>query len=220
MAVENLLEGDHVQVECQADAVVLAVEEHEIDDTFVYDLTVDGTHCYYANGVLVHNCQDMSRPQLLMAKAAMKEGGRVCVVGDDRQAIYGFRGAAQDGMDMMKTTLNATELGLTITYRCPKAVVAIASTIVPDYKAADSAPEGLVDSVAEAMLPVQVTIGDAILSRSNAPLMPLCLEGYRARTRPRRGSASPAKPSGLGGSARLARRAGRPQASFHSSNNA
>ena len=175
VAVENLLEGDHVQVECQADAVVLAVEEHEIDDTFVYDLTVDGTHCYYANGVLVHNCQDMSRPQLLMAKAAMKEGGRVCVVGDDRQAIYGFRGAAQDGMDMMKTTLNATELGLTITYRCPKAVVAIASTIVPDYKAADSAPEGLVDSVAEAMLPVQVKIGDAILSRSNAPLMPLCL---------------------------------------------
>lgn len=26
----------------------------------VYNMTVDGAHCYYANGVLVHNCDTLS----------------------------------------------------------------------------------------------------------------------------------------------------------------
>ena len=26
----------------------------------VYNLTVEGAHCYYANGVLVHNCDTVS----------------------------------------------------------------------------------------------------------------------------------------------------------------
>lgn len=27
----------------------------------VFDLTVEGEHCYYANGILVHNCDAMSQ---------------------------------------------------------------------------------------------------------------------------------------------------------------
>jgi hypothetical protein len=27
----------------------------------VYDLTVEGEHCYYANGILVHNCTQAIR---------------------------------------------------------------------------------------------------------------------------------------------------------------
>jgi len=125
--------------------------------------------------VVIDEAQDMNLPQLLMAKGACKPGGRICVVGDDRQAIYHFRGAASDGMDMMKTSLQAAELGLTITYRCPKAVVAIAAAIVPDYRAADSAPEGLVESLDVAAIYPLLKVGDAILSRANAPLMPICL---------------------------------------------
>ena len=86
--------------------------------------------------VCVDEAQDMNLPQLEMAIRAVRPGGRVCVVGDDRQAIYGFRGAAQDGMEMMKRRLKAQTLGLTTTYRCPKVVVEIASEIVQDYKAA------------------------------------------------------------------------------------
>jgi superfamily I DNA/RNA helicase len=125
--------------------------------------------------VCVDEAQDMNLPQLLMAKAACKPGGRVCVVGDDRQAIYHFRGAAADGMDMMRQTLNAKELGLTTTYRCPKAVVALASKIVPDYKAADAAPDGVIESIEAAAIQATIKVGDAVLSRANAPLMPLCL---------------------------------------------
>jgi superfamily I DNA/RNA helicase len=132
--------------------------------------------------VVVDEAQDMNLPQLLMAKAACKPDGRICVVGDDRQAIYRFRGAASGGMDMMKSLLNATELGLTTTYRCPKKVVALAAAIVADYKAADSAPEGLVEYTMTDKIIQHVKVGDAILSRANAPLMPMCLSLLRRGT--------------------------------------
>lgn len=130
--------------------------------------------------VVVDESQDMNLPQLFMARQACKPGGRVCVVGDDRQAIYNFRGAATDGMGLMKQELSAQELGLTITYRCPKSVVNIASQLVPDYVAADSAPEGTVDEMKPDALVTNAKPGDAILSRLNAPLMPLCLSFIRA----------------------------------------
>lgn len=129
--------------------------------------------------VVVDEAQDMNLPQLLMAKSACKLGGRVCVVGDDRQAIYNFRGAASDGMDMMKRELSAEELGLTITYRCPKAVVEIASKMVPDYRAGETAPEGIVSSLEISALEAKLTVGDAVLSRANAPLMPICISLLR-----------------------------------------
>lgn len=123
--------------------------------------------------VVIDEAQDMNLPQLTMARLASK--GRVCVVGDDRQAIYGFRGAVQDGMAYMQTLLGASELGLTLTYRCPKRVVALAQEFVPDYRVGDTAPEGVVREADEDQLLVSVEVGDAILSRANAPLMPLCL---------------------------------------------
>jgi DNA helicase-2/ATP-dependent DNA helicase PcrA len=129
--------------------------------------------------VCVDEAQDMNLPQLIMAKGACKPGGRVCVVGDDRQAIYGFRGAASDGMTMMREALGATELSLTTTYRCPKSVVKLAAVLVPDYKAAATAPEGLVEDMDINNIVSRVLVGDAILSRANAPLMPLCLRLLR-----------------------------------------
>jgi len=129
--------------------------------------------------VCVDEAQDMSMPQLEMAIRSVTPEGRICVVGDDRQAIYGFRGAAQGGMDLMRQRLNAEVLGLTVTYRCPKSVVAIANEIVPDYTAAPEAPEGIVEEIPAASLLKQAVVGDAILSRLNAPLMSTCLQLLR-----------------------------------------
>lgn len=129
--------------------------------------------------VCVDEAQDMNLPQLLMASGLVREGGRVCVVGDDRQAIYGFRGAAQNGMRLMQERLNASVLGLTTTYRCPQSVVALAAEIVKDYRAADSAPVGAVNHIGDGLLLDAVKIGDAILSRANAPLLPICLKLLR-----------------------------------------
>jgi len=123
--------------------------------------------------VVVDECQDMNVPQLAMARLSSK--GRVCVVGDRHQAIYYFRGAASNGMDLMKQELNATELTLSTTYRCGKEIVKVAQNSVPNYRAHESNPEGIVDSIASDAVIATAKPGDAILSRLNAPLMPLCL---------------------------------------------
>lgn len=132
--------------------------------------------------VVIDECQDMNAPQLAIARGACKRGGRICIVGDDRQAIYAFRGADSNGMARMQAELNAAVLGLTTTYRCPKAVVKLAAEIVPDYNAAPSAPEGIVDEIDYEEILVDVQIGDVILSRLNAPLLPLCLSLLRSGT--------------------------------------
>jgi len=132
--------------------------------------------------VVVDEAQDMNMPQLMMAERACKQGGRICIVGDDRQAIYGFRGAASDGMHLMQQRLNASTLGLTTTYRCPRLVVELAHQIVADYSAAPSAPEGeILDStLGEAVK--SLVVGDAVLSRLNAPLMGVALSLLRRGT--------------------------------------
>jgi superfamily I DNA/RNA helicase len=132
--------------------------------------------------VVVDEAQDMNMPQLLMAERSCKSGGRICIVGDDRQAIYGFRGAATDGMSMMRQRLSASQLGLTVTYRCPQLVVEIARGIVSDYSAAPSAPRGEVldQTIDEAI--AGLVVGDAVLSRLNAPLMGIALSLLRKGT--------------------------------------
>ena len=146
------------------------------DDMVWLPVAMDWVYnCY--DMVTVDEAQDMNMPQLVMARKATK--GRIVVVGDSRQAIYGFRGAVQDAMGMMRITLRAKSLGLTTTYRCPKAVVRLANMIVPHYKAATEAPEGEVKGVYESMILQSAQVGDAILSRLNAPLMPLALSLIR-----------------------------------------
>lgn len=129
--------------------------------------------------VTVDEAQDMNMPQLMMAERACKQNGRICIVGDDRQAIYGFRGAASDGMHMMRQRLNAQQLGLTTTYRCPRLVVEIAQSVVADYTAAPSAPEGEVIYMNLDKAVESLQVGDAVVSRLNAPLMGIALKLLR-----------------------------------------
>lgn len=129
--------------------------------------------------VVIDEAQDMNTTQLILAMKVCKPGGRIAVVGDDRQAIYGFRGADSNSIDRLKGELVAGELGLTITYRCPKAVVAIAQTIVPDYQSAETAPEGVVRGVEFEQMIEQAGPGDFVLSRKNAPLTKVCLRFIR-----------------------------------------
>jgi superfamily I DNA/RNA helicase len=76
--------------------------------------------------VVVDEAQDMNTCQLAIAQGLARN--RVVVVGDDRQAIYGFRGADSGSLDRLKDELKATELGLTTTYRCGRGIVALAQT--------------------------------------------------------------------------------------------
>jgi len=125
--------------------------------------------------IVADEAQDLNMPQLTMVSLLVKPRGRVCLVGDDKQAIYGFRGAVSNGLDLFKDKLKATELSLATTFRCPKQVVALAQSLVPDYVAHESNPEGEIETLPNEKAMPLVKSGDVILSRVNAPLMPQCL---------------------------------------------
>lgn len=140
--------------------------------------------------VCIDEGQDMNRTQLEIAQKLLMRDGRMCLVGDDRQAIYGFRGADSGSLDRMKQELGAKELGLNVTYRCGSTIVAAAQSIVADILAKPDAHEGqiLSTSLDKLTLPIDkggCAPGDFVLSRVNAPLVKVALslirDGRRAR---------------------------------------
>lgn len=186
---EWLAKGWSVERVCEAafKAILLAREPTEIID-FADMIFLPLVHQWVGpryDMVVVDEAQDMTGAQLTMAVHAGR--GRVCVVGDDRQAIYKFRGADSEALDRLKGALHAAELGLTVTRRCPKLVVAFAAKIVPDFEAADDAPDGVIDMMPGSKLLGSVAVGDFVLSRKNAPLVRVVMEllkrGVRARIR-------------------------------------
>ena len=95
--------------------------------------------------VLIDEAQDTNASRRALALKMLKPvTGRLIAVGDDRQAIYGFTGADSDALDLIAAELDSETLPLTVTYRCPKSVVAEANRLVPDLDAHESAPQGRV----------------------------------------------------------------------------
>lgn len=145
---------------CPRPAKVVSVKAIDIPDKYVYDIAVARCHNFYANGILVHNCQDLNRCQQALAK---KAGKRLILVGDSKQAIYGFAGADSESMDRMKRELGIDDsdpqqalaevegskpgcvvLPLTVTRRCGKAIVDEARKLVPEFEAHESNGSGKV----------------------------------------------------------------------------
>ena len=135
--------------------------------------------------VFVDEAQDFNEVQRrLILKAC--NGGRMIVVGDPKQAIYGFRGADSASMDIFKRELENSSRGvmnytLSITWRCPSMVVDEAERFFSDYHARDDAPIGTVAT----NVPFVPVVGDLVLCRVNAPLVGECLRlisrGIRAK---------------------------------------
>lgn len=136
--------------------------------------------------VVVDEYQDMTVSQQQVIRAVCQPYGRIVVVGDKHQCIFGFRGADAASMDTIREDLQATVLPLSHTYRCPKAVVALAQRIVPAFRALDNAPDGIVDTV-DTVQGVVLTAepGDFVLSRTNAPLARVALSLLRRKVRAR-----------------------------------
>lgn len=133
--------------------------------------------------VVIDEAQDMTVAQLTLAQRACRRDGRIVVVGDDWQAIYGFRGADAGSLDRLKVELRAVELGLTVTYRCPKSHVAHCNSIVTDFVAAEQNGLGAINTIQREALFTTVKPGDFVISRTNAPLVEVCLTLLRSGVR-------------------------------------
>jgi superfamily I DNA/RNA helicase len=98
--------------------------------------------------VLIDECQDINPARRELAKRLLKPTGRLLAVGDSRQAIYGFTGAGGDSVEKIIEEFGCARLPLTVTYRCPKAVVSYVHQWVDHIQAHEDAPEGVVRDVA------------------------------------------------------------------------
>lgn len=159
----------------------------DFDDQLYIPIKENWAYPHYDN-VFVDEAQDLSPIQHLML-AAMHDS-RIIAVGDRHQAIYGFRGASHESMDILKDRFKMVELPLSITYRCPQSVVALAQRYCPTIMAREGAPNGTVAYREEEIDPETQLLQYAdprlfqrglVLCRTNSPLFKAILRHIRAK---------------------------------------
>lgn len=170
----------------------------DFDDMILFPLIKNVQVKYTKNLIIVDEAQDLSRARQALVRKFLAPQGRMVIVGDDRQAIYGFSGADAAALDNQIEQFGARVLPLSITWRCPRKVVELARTLVPDIEAAETAPEGEVLRIPSAhagppnaegkptTLPwfangYRPQAGDAVLCRNTAPLVALAYQLIRAK---------------------------------------
>lgn len=141
---------------------------------------------HHFDWVLIDEAQDTNPTRRALANLVRGGRARVVAVGDPHQAIYGFTGADNDSLEQIAAQFKAIELPLTVTYRCPKAIVAHAQQWVSHITAHESAPEGdLVtmpygDLIDDLRTIDRTAYGEnAILCRYNKYLVGLCFKMIR-----------------------------------------
>lgn len=146
---------------------------HDFDD-MIWQPLVHGFPVQHFDLLCVDEGQDLNPAQQELAWRATGEGGRLIVIGDDLQAIYGFAGADSNSLGTLqeKLALSST-LPLTITWRCPVSHVELARKLCPDLEAAPGAKKGIVGTLSEEEIIAKVSVGDLVISRRNSPLVAL-----------------------------------------------
>lgn len=132
--------------------------------------------------ILVDESQDTNPLQLALLNNFGSTETSYIFVGDDRQAIYGFRGSSSNALDLIAEGFSIPKTNhytLSTTFRCAQAICAEAQLLVPDLRAKPSAPLGHVytyngnfnDFPSESM----------IVCRNNAPLASVAMRLMRER---------------------------------------
>lgn len=127
--------------------------------------------------VLCDEVQDLSEINHAMLERLVVQ--RLIAVGDPYQSIYRFRGAKSSGMVALRDRFSMTEMGLSISFRCPKVIVENARFRAPHMQYPDWAVEGLLVNMDE-WDALTIPDGAAIICRNNAPLFSLAFRLLRA----------------------------------------
>lgn len=134
--------------------------------------------------VFLDEVQDLNKSQMVMAmKACNPSGGRIIAVGDPNQALYSWRLADTTVLNDIRKHPDTKVLPLPISYRCPKQVIDLAKNWVPDITCPETAPEGEIKDITLNELYKLVKPGCFILSRTNAPMIKICMSLIRNNIR-------------------------------------
>ena len=121
--------------------------------------------------VLVDEAQDLNPVNHALLGKLIKH--RAIFVGDPWQSIYGFRGAMQSGMAKLAERFSTEPADLSVSFRCPRAIVEAARWRVPHFKWIKEG--GHVETLRE-LHPDSLPDGAAILCRNNAPLFRVAMQ--------------------------------------------
>ena len=156
-------------------------------DDQIYMSTLFGAQLPRFPVVLVDESQDLSPLNHYMVQQLV-QNRRIIAVGDSCQSIYAFRGAVTDGMNMLRERFSMKVFTLSISFRCPKAVIELARSRAPNMQWSDFAIEGEVRDFAAQLNggkaldwgPNLFPAFSSIICRNNAPLMSLGLKLLKA----------------------------------------
>ena len=143
--------------------------------------------------ISIDECQDVDLLQIEFIKLLHNQFSNfVIAVGDRFQAIYSFRGAITDGIDVISKKINCEKMPLTTNWRCGKKHLKLVRDIYPNIniKPSPTAPDGEIRIIKENNFLDIFDGADRSLSffgicRKNAPLLIFAIRlltaGYPAR---------------------------------------
>ncbi len=123
---------------------VPASVRYEDYEGLVHSLKVSGSQLYVADGILTHN------------------------------SIYAYAGADPLGMERLAESIGATNLPLSVSFRCPASHVQLAHRANTFIESAEGAKIGVIEHLSAEELSYQS--GDVVLSRLNSPLIQTALK--------------------------------------------
>lgn len=150
-------------------------------DDLLYLAVKDGLALPKFDYVFVDEAQDTNAIQRALLRKIIHAKSRIIAVGDPAQAIYGFRGADSDSLNLIADEFNCKRLPLTVSYRCPVAVVEYARNWVSHIEAAANAAQGEVLSLGTKWSTSDFITGDLVVCRTTKPLISLCYKFLKAR---------------------------------------
>lgn len=153
------------------------VKTIDFDDMIYLPLLFDHKFNKY-DWLIVDEAQDTNVVRKLMMGKMLNDNGRLLAIGDPGQAIYGFTGAENDSMNLIKNMFNAVELPLSVCYRCGSNIIEAAQKYVPDIVAFEGNGAGEISNVKyDEFVKTAESLGlnkkDGIICRNNAPLVAL-----------------------------------------------
>jgi superfamily I DNA/RNA helicase len=153
------------------------VKSIDFSDMLYFPLLFDVDMIQY-DWIIVDEAQDTNVCRKLLLKKMLKPGGRLIAIGDPNQAIYGFTGAENNSMELIKTMFDAVELPLSVCYRCGKNIITAAKEYVADIEAFENNNDGEISSIkydefVKSTPSLNLNKNDGIICRNNSPLVAL-----------------------------------------------
>lgn len=142
---------------------------------FVYNLPMGTFSIIY-----VDEYQDLNKSQMVMAKRICHPtDGKLVIFGDKFQDLYSWRSSDSSLVEEIKQQPDTKILPLPISYRCPKQIIELAQNWVSNISCPSTAIEGEIKDISQNELYKLVKPGCFILSRTNAPMIKICMSLIR-----------------------------------------